>query len=254
VDTLTYTATLHGESVALRRVPILSLADVVWQEFADNIAQERHLIAYPIQVLSRRWEQGYAAIAIKDDEIIGYSSVVLNFSEAIGIRLSQEVGVEHTRMPQGNIYKMASGWTHPAWRKQGVFLELRRRLLEHLSGPQNLYISTTIGPKAPFLLARLGWQVLGWGEIAYVSSLIGWFEPGRLYQVGGGWRPLAAPGMKPYEAEPISPDRNPAHNWEGFYHFWVSNIPLGLAKNRQLSILLNGDLRRWREAIMAVFS
>ena len=147
------------------------------------------MTSYPAHVLANRWQQGHAVLATLGDEIIGYSSVVLVFGEATRRKMSQEIGVGYSQMPSIDLCEFATGWTHPRWRRKGISLQLRRRLLAQLGGPTCLFVSVSTGLGASPVLERLGWQIVAWGKVAFVSSLIGIPTAGLAGKIGVGWRP-----------------------------------------------------------------
>lgn len=221
-----------------------------WQHLAGNIAQEESLTSYPSAVLARRWEQGYAAIALHQEEIISYTSVVPLLFDKTRHRLSQELGVDETRLPDVKMYEFASGWTHSAWRRKGISLQLRRHLLDRLDTPPCLIASISVGLGASYVLEKLNWQIAGWNKIPYLTSFIGipTAELEDKIDPNKGW-PLP-PELEQYQGDPLSPSQNPEHAWTDFCHFWISDLPLAKKIDRQLSTLLKGNLSRWRKAVL----
>ncbi len=237
--------------VELCQSPIQSVPQAAWQKMAANIAYEESLTSYPADALSNRWQEGRAAVAIKDNEIVSYISLILVFSQATRLELSKQIGVAPDCMPNTDLYESATGWTHPAWRRKGISLQLRRQLLKRFNDPNCLYITIAVGLAASPVVARLGWRLVSWGEIACVSSLVGLPRTSAAGKISRTGRQLP-PGMKLYAGKHITPDRQTTHPWQHFCHFWVSNLPLAVDLNRQLSGLVNQDLNRWRQAVVAV--
>jgi GNAT superfamily N-acetyltransferase len=225
-----------------------------WQELADKIAKEESLTSYPRAVLARRWEQGYAALALHNEEIVSYTSVVPLFFDKTRRRLSRELDVDEVHLPNTDLYEFASGWTDPAWRRKGISLQLRRNLLGRLDMPRCLIASISVGLGASYVLEKLGWQIAGWGKIPYLTSLIGIPTAGLEGKIDQkmGWSLPSE--LERYEGQPISPSQNPDHAWADFCHFWISSLPLAQKTDQQISTLLNDNLRRWREAVLEIMA
>ncbi len=238
----------HVELTEVTR-PVIS--DPTWQKLANNIAQEESLTSYPAAVLARRWEQGYAAIALKDDEIVSYTSVVPLFFTKTRQALSRELGIDYSQWPKVDMYEFASGWTHPSWRRKGISLQLRHDLLGQLDRSDCLIASISVGLGASYVLEKLGWQIAAWSKIAYVTGLIGLPTAGLEGEIQKiGW-PLPPP-LKRYEGKPVSPSQNPEHHWNDYCHFWISDLALAKALNHQLETLLETELHRWHEAVVEI--
>lgn len=250
--TYTFVETPGQKHVELVAAAADTLTAPGWQTLAESIAQEASLTAYPAPVLARRWQQGYAAVAIEADEIVSYTSVVPVFSETSRPQLAALIGVEAGRMPAVDLFEFATGWTRPDCRRKGISLQLRQKLLERFSRPNCLHISISIGLGASPILERLGWQLVGWSKIPFVTSLIGVPTAGLEDKIGLGWSP--PPELKRYEGEHLSPRQDTAHPWTEFCHFWVSNPALASELDRQLSTLVEAELRRWREAVVTVLT
>ena len=251
---LTYS---FNESAAQKHVELFPLETGIvrepsWQALADSIARETSLTAYPPQVLKKRWQQGYAAMAINEGEIVSYTSVVPVFSTATRPQLSAILGLEAARMPPVDLFEFATGWTQPDYRRKGISLQLRQKLLGRFSGPSCLHISISIGLGASPILERLDWRLIGWSNLAFVTSLIGVPTAGLEDKIGVGWSPPAE--LKRYEGEHLSPRQDQDHPWAEFCHFWVSNPALAVELNQQLSRLAGGNLHRWREAVVTVLT
>lgn len=223
-----------------------------WQTLAAAIALEASLTAYPAPVLANRWQQGYAATAIEAGEIVSYTSVVPVYSEASRRRLGAIIGVEAGQMPAIDLFEFATGWTRPDCRRKGISLQLRQKLLKRFSSLNCLHISVSIGLGASPILERLGWRLVGWSDIPFVTSLIGVPMAGLEDKIGVGWSP--PPELKRYEGAHLSPRQDTGHPWAEFCHFWLSNPALASELNRQLSALVKDDLDRWREAVVAVLT
>jgi hypothetical protein len=240
-----------AERVDLVRSPVSSIPDTSWQELSNYVAHERGLRPCSANVLSERWQQGCAAVAIQDDQIVGYISIVELLGEVTWGRFNAEIRRDCVR-PNIDMYGLATGWTHPAWRQKRVSLELRRQLLARFDDSNRLCISVTAGLGASPVLARLGWHIVAWSEIPYTSGLAGVPIAGFGDLVGEGWR--LPPGMVPYEGQHTAPDQETAHDWKPFCYLWVSSVALATELDNQLLEMMDGDLRRWREIVITVFT
>ena len=171
---LTYT--LNGSPGAseaeLVAVAPPALVQAAWEQLAANVAQEPSLTPFPAEILRERWERGHAALLLQDYEIAAYVSLAPVFSEATRQELASVLGVSGQHIPPIKVYESLTGWTAPSLRKRNISLRLRKPLLARFDRPECLFIGFTAGLGASPVLARLGWQVMPWSEIAYVGSII----------------------------------------------------------------------------------
>jgi hypothetical protein len=233
-------------------VPYSSISEQMWQEAAYNINLEKGLRHYPGQVLAERWQQGLASVAVKDDCIVSYISLVPVLCQETWPTFCTEMGIDLCAAPDIDVYGGATGWTHPAWRQKGISTQLRLPLYERLSAPNCLYICMTVGVGASPLLAKLGWRVAAWSQMPYVGSLMGVPITGFENLVGSAW--WAPPDMTRYEGPHIVPGQDTAHDWPRFYHLWVSNAALAADMDKQLREMAHGDLHRWHQAVIVAFT
>ncbi len=253
METLAFSFKAAGaEHLDLFRVQEASISEDTWQELAANIANEPSLRPAPASILRERWQQGIATILVKDHRILCYSSLVPIFCQATRGDLSAALGLEPDSLPQVDVYGLSTGWTHPDWRRKGVHLQLNPPLFERFTTPHSFYIVVTVGMAGSPALEKLGMRMIAWSQIAFVSSLAGVAIAGFKDRIGKGW--LAPPGMVQYEGEHVSFTPDSPHKWDRFCHLMVSNLPQAVEVNRRLAAALDGDLRRWREAIIDVFS
>jgi hypothetical protein len=131
-------------------------------------------------------------------------------------------------------------------------LQLTPALQQRFGASECLYFAVAIGLAGSPMLEKLGWRIVGWSKIAYASSLIGVPISGFEDRVEERWWP--PPHMVRYEGEHVSPCEDSQHEWDHFCHLWVSSVPMAMELNDQLSTLMSGDLRRWREACITVFT
>ncbi len=243
--------------VQLTPLDPVSISEEMWQGLAQHIAREQAsgLRPIPASVVAGRWQQGNAAAVLYDNSIIAYASLVLIFCPANRHRFSQALGTEidRNRLSAISVYKLAAVWTHPNWRRRGIHLQLIPSLLaQRHTAPPRLYTAVTVGLASSPMMAALGWKIMGWSEIPYTSSLIGFPVKGFERLVETRWWPPA--GMLPYDGPHIDPRQNTTHDWSRFCHLWVANMPLAIELDNRFARLVKGDLRRWREACIAVFT
>jgi len=222
-------------------------APAQWTQLAADIGREASLTAYTAQQLAHRWEQGCAVLAAYDGRIVSYTSLVPVFNADSRARLSQLLNLPADQLPAVNVYEFASGWTHPDFRRRGISLQLRRCLLARFDRPDILQVSISIGLGASPVLERMGWQIIGWQQIAWVSSLIGLPAAAAGANINRGWQPPAE--LKQYNGAPIIPSQTKTHPWSRYCHFWVSNPALARDTDKQLQQLLHRDLLRWQTAL-----
>jgi hypothetical protein len=259
MTTFVYTVLAHPDDdlLELEPCPVCVVTEPMWAELAVQIARQPTNIPYPAATLARRCEEGYAAAAVFKGQIVSHVALV-----PVGCRIAcpdvphtwagfcAAAGLSAARLPSVDVYEFASGWTAPAWRCRRINMALRKPLVARYLGDQCLGVGGMAGLAQP-LLARLGWQILGWSAAPYVSSLIGMPLAGLEDRAAAGWRPPA--GMAPYDGPPIELD-DPCHPWSQFCYLWVSNRALACELDAQLAEVCQGDLRRWQLAVVDVFN
>ncbi len=242
----------HGEvdHVDLFSVPPTVISSDMWTELAEQMAREKSLIPYEGSVFCRRWEQGYAAIVVKDEQIISYISLVAIFGRLDRERFADVLGIPLARLPEIDVYTFTGAWTNPVWRRKRVSIGLRPALLKRFGQQSYVGISGMAGLSSP-VLAKLGWHILGWDHVPYTSSLIALPKKDFKDSVHKGWQP--PPGLIPYNGPHIPAD-DKAHPWSKYCYLWVWNTDLAIELNERLCLAMNGDLERWRRAALAVFT
>ena len=242
---LTYT--LNGSpdagEIALVAIAPPTLNLTVWDRLAANVAREPSLTPFPAETLRERWERGHAAILLQDDEIAAYVSLAPVFSEATRHELATVLGVSDRHIPPIKVYESLTGWTAKALRKRNISLHLRQPLLARFDRPECLFIGFTAGLGASPVLAKLGWQVMPWSQIAYVGSII---ENSTVDCESGSPRGWHVHGLTPYDGPPIRSFGDSKHDWGSHCYFWISNAEVALALDRQLAAITGGDVCRWR--------
>jgi len=231
-----------GET-ALVAVAPPAFAQAAWERLAANVAREPSLTPFPAETLRERWEQGHAALLLQDHEIAAYVSLAPVFSEATRQELASVLGVSGGHVPPIKVYESLTGWTAPALRKRNVSLHLRQPLLARFDRPECLFIGFTAGLGASPVLAKLGWQVMPWSQIAYVGSII---ENSTVDCESGTPRGWHVHGLTPYDGPPIRSFGEPGHDWGSHCYFWISNAEVALALDRRLAAITGGDVCRWR--------
>jgi hypothetical protein len=219
-----------------------------WDEFAACVALEPTLISYPSSVFRARWEQGHAAVAACAGHIVSYTSLVTVFDTAFRRKLAAIWPQVGGCLPPIDLYESATAWTHPHWRRHGISLALRGPLLQRFCEPHILCVAVGVGLGSAPVLSKLGWSVLSWHEIPYLSSLIAVPLAGYEAQVGPGW--LMPGDLRLYEGKPTFFGNGSCHEWKQFYHFWAARNPLAQRLNAGLRDGTGGDLCRWRDAIV----
>jgi hypothetical protein len=239
-------------AVRLEPCDISDISPGMWEQLAAALTLETALFPYPASLLAKRCEEGYGAIAIADGSIASYIALVPIIDHgpevpnwamlAGGLDLASQV------WPATNVYLITTGWTAPAWRGLGINVSLRQRLVRQYLGPGNLALGGMVGLTSPMLF-QLGWRIVGWDHLPYVSSLVAvpvQEFPGRAADV---WH--LPPGMSRYQGPHIELDATD-HPWQEYLYFWVSDIALAKELDEQLQTLFCGDLHHWRSVILDV--
>ncbi len=239
-----------GERVELYPVPPSVVSERMWQDLAERSGREKSLIPYPGRVWCRRWEQGYAAIVAKDDEIISFISLVSIFGPAEREQFADVLHLHPTRLPAIDVFTFTGAWTDPRWRRHHVSIGLRPALLKRFGQHSYVGISGMAGLSSP-VLAKLGWHILAWERAPFVSSLIALPKEGYADWIEQGWEP--PPGLVRYNGPPVPAD-DKSHPWGKFCYLWVWNTPLAAELDERLCTGMNGDLERWRQASLNVFT
>lgn len=248
--------------LARGRVTLTPLADDVeipqraWDRLAAGIAEEPTLIHYTSAVLAARWADGYAAVTVFKDEIVAYICLAPIYFDGNRHKFAQALRVDVAAMPDVDVYEFTTAWTAPAWRRRGISSQMRPPLLARcfhadgeFSAAPTLGASGMAGLASP-VLAKLGWCIMAWSSVAFVSSFTGiplnGFEP--THQVG--WRPPV--NLERYEG-PHIPLQDRCHPWGKYTYFWASEPALAQSLDRRIADLAQGDLHRWRRAVIDVF-
>ena len=242
---LTYTLTGSPDASETELVAVAppALVQAAWEQLAANVAQEPSLTPFPAETLRERWERGHAALLLQDYEIAAYVSLAPVFSEATRQELASVLGVSGRHIPPIKVYESLTGWTAPSLRKRNISLRLRQPLLARFDRPECLFIGFTAGLGASPVLARLGWQVMPWSQIAYVGSII---ENSTVDCESGTPRGWHVHGLTPYDGPPIRSFGDSKHDWGSYCYFWISNAEVALALDHQLAAITGGDVCRWR--------
>lgn len=226
-----------------------AIGDGAWQRLAGDISTERTLIHYPGEVLSKRWELGYAAASVTDGRIVSYVCLGPVYSAQNRGAFAETLGVSPAAMPEIDVYEFTTAWTAPEWRRFGISSQMRPALLERFFQAQALGASGMAGLASP-VLAKLGWKIVGWNQLPFTSSLTGIPREGFTAAALTGWRPPQ--GLKRYEGGHI-PLENQTHSWKDYSYFWTSDVALAEELDHSLGGLVQGDLCRWRRAVVEVF-
>jgi hypothetical protein len=248
--------TLHSEvtgdqGCSLIPYPQCDISEVMWEELAAKIAEVNNLDPYPASILAGRFHEGYAAVTVYNGHIISYlnlSPIVQHMPGAHSWEVvTAALDVAPFALPMTDVYEFTSSWTDPAWRGKRIGVAMHPPLLErHLKG-NTLMLSVMVGLASP-ILARLGWQIIAWDTIPFVSSLAA--VPSREFpaQAAAGWEM-----PKGYQGPHIPLD-HPTHRWDQFCYCWVSSPDIALRLEQELADRMHGDIARWRSAVVSAFT
>ncbi len=223
-----------------------------WEELAEYIGKEPSLRPCSPEILQERWQRGHAAIAVRDNRIVSFISLVPILTDHTWAQISKELGAAASARPSIDLYGSSTGWTLPEWRNKGISQQLRAPLLERFSNPCWLSIGVTVGFGASALLSRFDWRIAAWSEFPFIGTLAGLPLEGFEGCIGDAWQ--VPVGMTQYEGEHIPVEQFSTHPWKRYCHLWYSRLPLAAELDAQLARLALRDLRRWRETVLRVFS
>ena len=257
MDPLTFVVcsdTPEKESSPLKPCPPDTISTAMWDELAACIANEGSLIPYPADALAQRCYEGYSAVAIAGGRIVSYISLAPVVLRDPGIHswtvITAGLGFDREIIPGADIYEFTNSWTDPAWRRQRISLALRPPLIERYLQGSTLGLSGMIG-LASRVLARLGWQIIAWDAIPYVSSLNALPADDFPDYLAYGWR--SPEELRRYQG-PHLPLDTPNHPWEKYSYCWVSDPVIARQLDQELASLMHGDLNRWRQAVVTAFT
>lgn len=251
MDTLTFVLEKTDEP-HVKLVPSQhTISDAVWEEFAHNITKESGLRPTPAEMLVGRWQRGEGAVVIQDGHIIGHASIVEIYCETNRKKFGKALGTASALLPSIDVWKLATSWTAPQWRRRHIQTQLTM-ILQGRCARKSLFTAVAIGLAGSPTIVKFGWRIIGWSTIPFTSSLIGIPISGYESRVEVRWWP--PPDVVRYEGPHLSPLENTGHDWAHFGHLWVSSTPIAKELDRQLCTVLNNDLDRWRHASITVFT
>ena len=248
MESLTFSAVTSDkqDGVLLYPMKYSRISERTWLRFTEGVHRESHLVSYDTSVLQERWRNGRAAIALDGDEIISYVSLIPIIEHEMLSLLSDHVGVSSCEFTNITLDRSATGWTHPAWRRLGLSFQLRQHLDAFHDRPFHFYLSICRGLGASYVLASLNWQLIGWNEIPFLSSLIGF---PALDNASNPSLSQKTVDLIPYQGPHIPIADLSTHSWDEYCHFWISDRTLALALDKHFRACTNSDLKAWRLAI-----
>ena len=257
MDPLTFGLVLTGEKAHLQRLAAGNPCNIpvaMWEHLAAEIGADDNLVPCSPALLSTRWHKGYAAITLHDGAIISYvalAPIVRAAGDAHSwAMLAAGLDMEGLLLPAGDIYALTNSWTAPAWRGRGLSLPLRPPLIERHLGPGNLGIADMFGLSSP-LSHRLGWQMVAWDRVPFISSCVSMDPREFPEQSGDVWH--APPGTRRYQG-PHLLIGTAGHALDRYVYFWASDPNLVGKLESQVCALFRGNLRRWRSVLVNAFA
>lgn len=248
------TLTFQVRDVEQRHIDLVPAAGPpkpeMWQTFAGRITDESGLRPTPPEALIGRWARGEGAVLLDGEQIIGHTSVVEIFCAANRARFADALGFNVEQLPAVDVWKLATAWTHPDWRRRHIQTRLTRALQDRCAR-QSLITAVAIGLAGSPLVADFGWQIVSWAGLPFMTALIGIPVSGYEDRVEARWWP--PPGVVRYNGPHISPHEDTGHDWARFGHLWVSSSEIAGELDDAFFALLGGDLDRWRHASITVF-
>jgi hypothetical protein len=226
----------------------------MWQQLAYDISRASTLFPTSASVLARRCQNGYAAVAVFEKRIVSHIAlapiILQGGSKPTWQTLTRELHLDPSALPAANMYASASGWTAKEWRGRGINLELREAIYSRYLTAPHLGVGGMVGLAQP-LLARLGWRILGWDKVPFVSSLVGIPVAEFPVQSMRSWSPPN--GMLRYQGPHISLDVAD-HPWQKYIYLWVSDDKIAVELDSQIQTLFSGDLHAWRSLVADAYT
>jgi len=127
------------------------------QTIWKNLEQDMNspvITPVPDWKLKNRWLDKCAAIAIYNNKIVSYSSIIPSYNKHKRQLLCSYLDIKSNQFPTIDIYSSASGWTDPKWRLQGINKKLRNKLYEKIDGRNKMGMSACYGQGASPVLFK----------------------------------------------------------------------------------------------------
>lgn len=252
----TYAFTLHlsakHERAHLIRREEREIPDNAWQQLADNMANDPAVVPIRPCVLAARWQQNMMAVVLHEGRIISCVSLIPLYHEAM--RRQLETILERPLLDTIEVYEVMSLWTAPDWRHNGIAQALLQQFYAASLSSNTLLISVCIGLGAGYVLAKLGWRLIGWESLPFLTSCIGWMleENNSFYNVRRAQFIATRGKRKRYNGRHIPLCEFEQHRWEDYYHVWVSDSEGAEKLNTHIAEVLNGQLSVWRYAVQVM--
>lgn len=239
----------HHSMVSLDKTSSI-VKSSAWDHFTNYInSNEPTLLNWEEDSLRERWEDGQAAVALFDGEIISYISILPTFDEEKRDKLSRIFSLSFNDFVPINLYELATGWTKKQWRLKGINKALMKELIESINEDKRNVIGLCKGMTASPLLIKLGFQIIPWSKTHYTTSLTGWFTNNKFYKIRYGY--VDTRGKKPYEGKNLTTKDIPTHDWDNYYHLWINNPKLAFQIDNNIKELGIG-LVEWRKALQQI--
>ena len=194
------------------------------------------------------WLNKLAVIAMYNNEIISYTSLVPIYDECRRKLLSSYLNISYTKLPTVNVYETVASWTDPKWRLKGISKSLKHRLYESsLSGPGEIGMAACYGLAASPVFVKMGWKLVSWDEYKFVRHLLGWIENKKYFWLRS--KSIDPIQWKPYNGKHLTIEEFPIHNWDAYCHVWVQSVEKIQKLNTQFSNLTNNDIIAWKNAL-----
>jgi hypothetical protein len=230
------------------------ISPAMWDQLAGDMSAEPTLMPSPASLLASRCREGHAAAAIVEGSIISYIALVPIVGDAAGApswaTLAAGLVDRGASLPEVGVCSFTNSWTAPGWRRRGISLSLRPALVDRYLAAGNLGILDMDG-LASLVPAQLGWRIVAWDRVPFLSSLVSLPASEFPEQARQGWTsPLP---LRRYQGPHVPLDA-PDHPWARYFHFWASDVALAELLDQKIRDLSCGDLHRWRAVIVKVFA
>ena len=218
----------------------------IWKRLDYDILKTSPKIRkYTSFELQERWQRGHSAIAIHQKNIISHVSAIDILPAARHQYIESALGI-YLGM-QDDIWESATGWTLPSFRNCRIQLQLRQKLYQRFA-KYPLLVGFCFGVGASIVLKKLGWSLVSWERIKFLSLLLGYWSENKFYHHRG--HTIDLDGKYPFLQDKKNSETELSHDWNIFFHLWVNDVKAAIDIEYQLRKLTNNEFHKWKKVVI----